>query len=190
MSSTWAAAAVPGPVYVGGQKLLPLSYGHAVLLERVGIVEILTPIEFWGFVGICKRNFSQGCRWLNWFLSPVGQWYYSKKPMPKDKNRALAEALVYIKNNMQLPELMEVEGGGKGTGASHGAPVLQTLRTVALSKLNYNPDTLMDSGLLQIMWDCLAYNEQHGGAKIIDGRLAEGLAELERINSEREVANA
>jgi len=73
MSSTWAAAAVPGPVYVGGQKLLPLSYGHAVLLERVGIVEILTPIEFWGFVGICKRNFSQGCRWLNWFLSPVGQ---------------------------------------------------------------------------------------------------------------------
>ena len=189
MSSTWAAAAVPGPVYVGGQKLLPLSYGHAVLLERVGIVEILTPIEFWGFVGICKRNFSQGCKWLNWFLSPVGQWYYRNKRLPKEHNATLAEAFSYLKSNMELPEVMEVEGKGASTGAKHGAPLLQTLRTMGLSKLNYNPSNIMDAGFLQLMWDCLAYNEQQGGAKIIDGKVAEGLAELERLSKEREKAN-
>jgi len=31
----------------------------------------------------------------------------------------------------------------------------------------------------------LALNEQQGGGKIIDGRLAEGLAELERLEAER-----
>jgi hypothetical protein len=190
MSSTWAAAAVPGPVYVGGQKLKALTYGHAVLLERVGISEILTPLEFWGFVGICQRDFKSGCNWLDWFLSPLGQWYYTRKPMPKNRTKALAEALVYIQSNMQLPELLEVEGKGHATGAKYGAPVLQTLRTVALSKLNYTPSEMMDSGLLQLMWDCLAYNEQHGGAKIIDGQLAAGIAELERLQAERQKANA
>lgn len=183
MSSTWAAAAVPGPVYVGGQKLLPLSYGHAVLLERVSIVEILTPIEFWGFVGICKRNFSQGCKWLNWFLSPVGQWYYSKKPMPKDCDATMAEAYAYLANNMKVPEIMEAEGGTGG--AKHGAHFLQGLRSAALSRLNYSPNDIMDAGFLQLVWDVLALNEQQGGGKIIDGRLAEGLAELERLEAER-----
>lgn len=189
MSSTWAAAAVPGPVYVGGQKLKALTYGHAVLLERVGISEILTPLEFWGFVGICQRDFKGGCKWLDWFLSPLGQWYYARKKLPKNHDATMADAFAYLHNNMQVPELLEKEGTNMGGGAKHGAHFLQGLRCAALSRLNYNPDTIMNAGLLQLVWDVIALNEQQGGAKIIDGKLAEGLAELERLQAER-AANA
>jgi hypothetical protein len=43
----------------------------------------------------------------------------------------------------------------------------------------------MNAGFLQLVWDVIALNEQQGGAKIIDGKLAAGLAELERLQAER-----
>ncbi|MBT7337207.1 hypothetical protein HN801_00685 [Candidatus Peregrinibacteria bacterium] len=88
--------------------------------------------------------------------------------------------------SLKTPELMTKDGSGSGGGTKHGAPSLQVMRTVALSKLNYSPDTIMDAPFLQLVWDILAYNEQMGGARIIAGELEHGLEELKRRAEERE----
>ena len=189
MSDTWAEAAIPGPVDVGGHKLLPLTYGHVVLMERIGLDDVLEPLEFWGFIGICTRRFKSACKWVGFYLSPLGQVYYRHKPLPANHDNVFGQAVTYMQQNLRTPELMTDEGASSG-GIRHGAPALQTMRTVALSRLNYNPDTIHDAPFLQLVWDILCYNEQQGGARIIEGRLAAGLEELKRRQTEREHESA
>ena len=186
MSNEWSEVAVPGPVEVGDHKLLPLTYGHVVLMERIDLEEVLNPVDYWAFIGICSRPFKSACRWIGFYLSPVGQWLYRHKPLPKDKAKAYSQAITYMHQSLKTPELMTKDGSGSGGGAKHGAPSLQVMRTVALSKLNYSPDTIMDAPFLQLVWDILAYNEQMGGARIIAGELEHGLEELKRRQEERE----
>ena len=187
MNDTWAETCAPGHHYVAGAKLRPLTFGHALLMERVGLYEILTPLEFHCFIGICSRTYDQATKWLGWYLSPVGQWYYAKKPMPRNKNAALAEAMEYVLQAQQIPELLG-SGDNIEAGARYGAPLLQTIRTTALEFLNYSPDTINDAPFGQLVWDILARNEIRGGAKIIHGELAEGLEALKQLQNNRKEA--
>jgi len=187
MNDTWAETCAPGHHYVAGAKLRPLTFGHALLMERVGLHEILTPLEFHCFIGICSRAYDQATKWLGWYLSPVGQWYYSKKPMPRNKNAALAEAMEYVLQAQQIPELLG-SGDSIEAGARYGAPLLQTIRTTALEFLNYSPDTINDAPFGQLVWDILARNEIRGGAKIIHGEFAEGLEALKQLQNNRKEA--
>jgi hypothetical protein len=189
MSNTWAETCAPGHHYVAGAKLRPLTFGHAMLMERVGLYEILTPLEFHCFIGICSRNYDQGMNWLGWFLSPVGQWYYKRKPMPKNKNEALAQAMEYLIQAQQIPELIGNDDN-VACGARFGAPLLQTIRSTALEFLNYQPETINDAPFGQLVWDILARNEMRGGAKIIHGEFAEGLEALKQLqNNKKEPVN-
>ena len=88
MPCQWSEVAVPGPVEVGDHKLLPLTYGHVVLMERIDLEEVLDPVDYWAFIGICSRPFKAACRWIGFYLSPVGQWLYKHKPLPKDRAKA------------------------------------------------------------------------------------------------------
>ncbi len=187
MSDTWAATVAPGHHYVAGVKLRPLTLGHAVLMERIGLVEILTRLEFHAFVGICSRDYKAGMRWLGWFLSPVGQWYYGRKPLPKAYNQALGEAMAYLVQSQQMPELMGSDAN-MAKGAKWGAPTLQLMRTIGLSKLNYTPSQIMDAPFGQLMWDIISFNEVNGGSKIIHGALAEGLAGLDELTKQQQEA--
>jgi hypothetical protein len=184
MINIWAETCAPGHHYVAGAKLRPLSFGHALLMERIGLNEILTPLEFHCFIGICSRTYEQAVKWLGWYLSPVGQWYYARKPMPRDKNAALAEAMEYALQAQQLPELLGSEDSVEA-GARYGAPLLQIIRSTALEHLNYQPDKINDAPFGQLVWDILARNEMRGGAKIIHGELAAGLAALHQLQQTR-----
>ena len=184
MSDTWAATCAPGHHYVAGVKLRPLTYGHALLMERLGLVEILTPLEFHAFVGICSRSYKSAVNWLGWFMSPVGQWYYDRKPLPKEYNQALGEAMEYLLTSQKMPALLGKEDNQAG-GAQYGAPTLQIMRTIALSKLNYSPSELFDAPLGQVMWDIICLNEINGGAKIIHGEISQGLEMLMKLHKEQ-----
>jgi hypothetical protein len=58
---------------------------------------------------------------------------------------------------------------------------MQAARTIAISKLNYDPQTINDAPLGQLYWDILSNNELNGGARIIEGEFAQGLQELQRL---------
>ena len=76
------------------------------------------------------------------------------------------------------------------TGAKYGTPGLQIMRTIALERLNYSPDTINDAPFGQLYWDILSSNELNGGSKIIEGDLAKGLAALDAMNEEDRKASA
>lgn len=172
---SWAGTIAPGWHTVAGHKLGPLTFGHAVLMERMQLFDVLTSLDYHAFIGVCSRSYAQGWKWLNWFLSPVGQWFYARRAIPGNPTETLTEVLDYLECNRRAPELLSVEGS---TGASHGAPALQVMRTIAIERLNYNPDTLPDAPFGQLYWDILASNELAGGSRIIDGDLAETLKSM------------
>lgn len=185
MSNIWAETVAPGHHYVAGVKLKPLTFGHAVLMERIGLVEILTPLEFHAFIGICSRDYKSAIDWLGWFMSPVGQWFYSWKPLPREHNKSLAEAMNYLVQAQQMPELLGNQDN-QATGSKFGAPTLQLMRTSALENLNYTPDKIMDAPFGQLMWDVITHNEINGGAKIIHGEMAEGIEQLKALHKQQE----
>lgn len=180
MSDTWLQACVPGARTVGNVKLKPFTVGHALLLERIGVDIVLTRQDFHAFVGICSRNYEQASKWLEWYLSPVGQWFYRRKPIFCNITEAITQAIDYLVQNKQLPEVMQNEDSNL-TGNKYGTPDLQAARTIAISKLNYDPQTINDAPLGQLYWDILSNNELNGGARIIEGEFAQGLQELQRL---------
>jgi hypothetical protein len=180
MTDTWAATCVPGHHYVAGVKLRPLTYGHSILMARLGLFEVLTPLDFHAFVGICSRNYANASRWLGWFLSPVGQWWYTRKPMPGPYNEVMKAALEYLEANRQAPETLSSDVGTGGAGG-YGTPGLQMMRTIAIERLNYSPDTINDAPFGQLVWDILSSNELRGGSRIIEGKLADGLNRLSEM---------
>lgn len=187
MSDTWAATCAPGHSYVAGVKLRPFAYGHALLMQRLGLFEVLTPLDFHAFVGICSRNYASASRWLGWFLSPVGQWWYARKPLPGPYNEVMQGALEYLELNKRAPDTMAVENNGS-FGVKYGTPALQIMRTIALRSLGYNPDTINDAPFGQMYWDIISNNEMNGGSRIIEGDLAAGLQQLHELKRKREEA--
>jgi len=183
MSSDWATTCAPGSRIVGNAKLKPFTLGHALLLERLGIEVVLTRLDFHAFVGICSRNHAQGLEWIEWFLSPVGQWFYAIKPIGGKFEDIIQDAIDYMRENKSLPQLLEVENSGINT---YGTPSLQAARTIAISQLGYNPQTINDAPIGQLYWDILSNNELNGGSKIIAGEIQAGINELERRQKERE----
>ncbi len=109
-----------------------------------------------------------------------------RKPLPKAYNQALGEAMAYLVQSQQMPELMGSDDN-IAKGAKWGAPTLQLMRTIGLSKLNYSPSEIMDALFGQLMWDIITFNEVNGGAKIIHGALADGLANLKQRQQKAQV---
>ena len=189
MSDTWAATCAPGHHYVAGVKLRPLTYGHALLMERLGLFEVLTRLDFHAFVGICSRDYLSASKWLGWFLSPIGQWWYARKRLPGRYNDVMQAALDYLEANRRTPETMSADNN-HATGAKYGTPGLQIMRTIALERLNYSPDTINDAPFGQLYWDILSSNELNGGSRILEGELARGLEQLKAMQAKREEASA
>lgn len=168
----WISTIEPAPWSISGFNLGPLLFGHCTLIERWGLEEINTHEDLQILLGICSRDYKGAWQWLSSKSSHLLEF--------KNFEECKREFLCYLAENMALPQTFK----NQSEGQTVGTPFLQGLRITAITKLNYNPQTLCEARFGQLMWDLLSYKESTGQTRIIDEHLQQQLDRLKELNAE------
>jgi len=179
----WISTIEPAPWRIAGYDLGPLLFGHCTLFELFRDGDKITALDLWRYLNIASRSHKEAREWLTRDINAtfsIRRWAFLKTvgQMPR-----FAEVLTawnaYLEENTSTPEvLISVEGT-----ETRGAPYLQTLFTIAATRLNYDPQTICDAQFGQLIWSVLAFNESQGGIRIIDDNLSQALENLKCRNS-------
>jgi len=160
------ASLAPESFTVLGRSLLPLSYGHVILLNRFDLDPVSTPIELILAVNICQRSFQDGFNWFGGTLTPQGQRQLEKEAerigLGVDYGKRSFQAWSdYVEANSSSPEWQQTDRN-QGTG-DRGAPFLAQLRIVLMRDCNYSPEYILDAPYGQCLWDYGAAIEDRAG---------------------------
>ena len=178
----WITTVEPAPWSIAGYELGPLLFGHCTLMERV---TSSTPnvLDLWRRLNICSRPTKGARKWLTKELGcgfSIRRWVFIKTVgrMPK-----FAEVLhawdAYMEENTAIPEIMTSAAGGDTLGTPH----LQGLFNLAVTELNYDPNSIDDAMFGRMLWAILAYNESQGGIRIVSDELQTIFEKLKCRNS-------
>lgn len=169
----WITTIEPSPWRIAGYHLGPLLYGHCLLMERFKGSDTPTALDLWRCLNIASRPYDQARLWLtddlNCSLS-IKRWAFLRVvgKMPR-----FAEVLTawndYMEENTATPEVMTNDSSGD----DFGTPYLQSLFNIAVSSLNYNPQEIYHARFGQLVWSILAWNESHGGCRVVSDELSE-----------------
>lgn len=146
------AALAPEPFRVLGQDLRQLSFGHVVLMHRIGIDVVDSVEDLFAAVQICSRSFADGLQYIQALATPIGYANLeaqAEEAQALDMERAFSAWGEYLQEHTQKPEYCAVDG----PKSERGAPFLAQLRHVLLSSCNYSPEYLMDAPYGQCLWD-------------------------------------
>jgi hypothetical protein len=168
----WITTVEPAPWSIAGYELGPLLFGHCMLIERFEIDQINDEQALHFFLNVCSRTYVDARQWITSANTDTVTRF-------KDFQSHRQEVFEYLKENMGLPPTLNSNSGGK----TLGTPYLQGLRLKAITKLNYNPETICDARFGQLVWDTLSYSELNGQTRVIDDFLAKQLERLENANA-------
>ena len=163
-------------VEVLGLRMVPFTIGHAVTLDRMGIDKIRGPEYLMSAVLICSmpvKVFERKIR-THWFTLWVVWWSWrierrwSKDPESYVRSHKLFAD--YLDEQTTCPDYDLIRSGD---GIEGGVPFVQYLRGVLLSKLGYNPATVMETPFTQAYWDYCSFMEYERAIEVLDGRRGE-----------------
>lgn len=187
MQRDWAATIEPDEWRILGHDLGPLTWGHCVLIERLGISRIENPASLILILGILSnRRHSDARKWVTWATSAEGIKERAERARNLGKRayrKAHGQMCAYLSQNMSEPDLMHPEGSGE----SRGTPTLQSMRAIALENLGYSADTFRDAPYGQLVWDIIAWSEGSGGVRVLDDELR-GI--MDKLRSKEGESNA
>ena len=169
------ASLTPEPFRVMGVDLRPLTYGHVVLLNRIGFDPPKDGFELFCAVQICHRTFQGGLDWVTKAMGNQGD------PFIEDARRFrrfdLAQSFgawgLYMQASTSHPEFCEVDG----PRSERGAPFLAQLRHTLLSRCNYTPEYILNAPFGQCLWDYGVAIEDKNGYGLV-GDYHRGIAEM------------
>lgn len=146
------------PHRVCGEVLLPLTVGHARILESLELWNPANWIDLMICAWICGRppgQFRQPRGWWEAFQWRIRLWRLSSQSFAEH----LAAWSKYVDHHLEVPVLIWPDMGG----TKSGSPVFANLR-VALIRMGYSPDRVDDVPIDQAFLD-------HYGALENDGRV-------------------
>jgi len=164
------------PVVILGRRMLPLTLGHAVMLDRMGIGKIAEPEDLLMAVLICSmpvETFERKAEsrlfglWISWWSDRAWRRWLRD---PESFARSLKLFGEYLDEQTSCPDYEVV---GRTEEIQGGTPRVQQLRALLISKLNYSPETVMRTSFTQAHWDYYAYLESEMAIRVINGRNGE-----------------
>lgn len=151
--SQWWESVAPDVTYCLGERLLPFSPGHWILLKRLNS-PLLTPgaeityADLLDAVFVCARTFKDGYYGLNapGFRRHVRRWnrrlkWFGLRSI--DVRTATAVTQAHISNGLRWPILM-LNGPANDSGVDCASPMVQVLLVHLTSKLNQDVEKVLD----------------------------------------------
>ncbi len=191
-------------VKVLGTRLKPLSLGHAMLLQRLGLTYGF-PETFWNngelkgpkvgdlvlSVGICGRNFVQAerfamSRWLGlWAKWRCAVYEIKYAPVIEIHHFAMCR---YVLEAWTSPPIIPIHD----SKYEPGAPLLGAIKCALTSKLGCSEFEALNRPLVSALWDYGILLEMEGAARLqnktedslVEAAIKMAEAEAERIKSE------
>ncbi len=177
---TYAEAMFPRGGEVGGFALLPLTLGHALLLERLGCPLMPNGARREAGAGdialliwICQRPWdvafrSAGRRWARWRRAWIAGRIAPRLAI------ARLEAQIYIGEQMRGPKVSVVTDAREME-----APALGALKVALMAELHVTEADALDRPLQATGWDLAIQAERHGLVELT-GRQTEDAIEAAR----------
>lgn len=154
---------LPLAFVVCGVPLLPMTVGHARVIDALGLWGPVVPEEVMLAAFVCSRDHrkvaaaihSKGtARRLRWWAWRLGsQWNY---------DASIVHWRAYVAYHREEP-LVTMKGGG----GNLGMPWLTHLRAMACKGLGYDPMTVDDAPLAQVVMDYYAFAESEGAVNVV-----------------------
>lgn len=168
---TFLRLALPEPTVILGQELLPLSVGHLLYLDKLGLLPAIKPEEIVMAVLICTRETADIIPTIQdpWLWLKIRVWLFRHSPIRAiDWTEKMVTFSDYISEGTETPSTMSLAEGGKNSLAESGTPFLQHIKATLQSRLNYSPAEAMDCPYVQAMWDYYAFHESEGNILVCD----------------------
>lgn len=178
---------LPLPYRVLGQRLLPLTIGHMLILDRLDIWDVRSPENLILAVTVCSQPAEDYERFFtSWRAVLARLWTRKARRILSDPVQFEERARLfreYIEENTEWPEYTS----SSDTGSDSIIPFAQSLRVTMISKLGYRPEDVNGTPYKQAVWDYLTYCEQEGGITISDvgDRYGEEIERMEALHRER-----
>jgi len=182
------AGLTPEPFTILGVRLRPLSLGHLIWLERLGLDDVESMGHLALAVLVCSHKYEDipaalDDRWLNFKMMLWRTWHRKA-----DEAKTVALFADYIATHTVRPKVSVKEGQGGGEG---GAPFLLHVKIVLQSKLNYTPSEAMNCPFNQAALEYYAFAELEGGLTISDEKKdAEMQAQADALDREALIQKA
>jgi len=167
---TYLRLALPEPTIILGQELQPLSVGHLLFLDRLGITPATRPDQIVLAILVCTRETADITPtlqdpWLEW---KIRFWLFRYSPFKRiDWDEKMLALVDYIDQGTEAPSTISLGEGGNSLAES-GTPFLQHVKSTLQSHLNYSPAEALDCPYVQAMWDYYAWHESEGNILVCD----------------------
>lgn len=179
---------LPIPYTVLGQRLLPLSIGHMLILDRLELWDVQTPENLILAVSVCSQPAEdyEGF-YSSWRAILARLWVWRVRRIVNDLIQFQERARIfreYITEHTEWPEYTSTSD----TESDSIIPFCQSLRVTLISKLGYSPCEVNRTSYKQAVWDYLTYCEQEGGIAISDvgDRFGDEIERMEALHRERQ----
>lgn len=178
---SYAHTVLQGTRRVAGCRLLPLSVGHALLLERMqspfqpGAQQVATAADCALLLLVCSRSFSRAKRLVNsWRCKPLlwALWLLLVFRTAPARRHLLA----YVSEAWTGPDVW-VDRGGRPSGGGALMVIINTL----CSRLGVQYEEALDRPLRQAVWDVCAYWAQDGAMHFMSPEEAALMDEVRKV---------
>ena len=153
------------PFTILGRRLLPLTLGHLLILNRLEVCPVEDNDDLLISVLVCSTNstklddifddkfFDLKLRWWRFRLGEI-DWI---------KCHTLWSE--YFKIHLRMPSW---GNNHKGNDTNSGTPFFQTVKITLQAKCGYSPDQTLTTPYQQCLWDYLSFHEIEGNIDILD----------------------
>lgn len=155
MNASYLTASSPEPFTILGKRLLPLSIGRLLLLNRYDCYPPASPSDLITAVIICSRACDKAEPALNDPFLEAKCWLWKKRLGKIDWDSALEFFGQYILANSRRPGLYEASGHD----VLPGAPWLQHLRVLLRARCGWSVKEIAEESYSQALWDYYTYWE-------------------------------
>ncbi len=155
---------LPEPFTILGKQLKPLSVGHLLLLERLGITQVRDNDDLFMCVLVCSTEATDlnlfDDKWLDLKL-----WWWQLRLGKIDWEAVHNLWAEYFELHSRVPEYQSKHGDSNTVS---GTPFLQTLKTTLQAKLNYTPLEALRCPMQQALYDFVTYHEIEGNVEVLN----------------------
>ena len=151
----------------------PLTIGHVLLLDELGLDPIKSLPQLSMGLFIASRSFEEAARQMQsrWFT--LRFTIFSMRVSLFATEEKLNLWYQYVMANSDLPKTLPTERGraaGEAAPDSSDTPWVQHLRMYLITHLNYKPETIYSVSYQQAMWDMTSHLEYQGAVEVMDPR--------------------
>jgi hypothetical protein len=182
-------ACIEDPFIILGQRLLPLRLGHVELLTRLELDLIVTKAQLALAVLICSNPPAKfETQFHRRRLSNL-IWLWRLNHQKWDLLEKVKLFREYLDYHLSRPEI-HLAGKRRREIEENVSriPFHQQLRTVLISRLNYDPATVMDVTMQRALWDYYTWAELEGHISVMPQTADEVQKALDALDSEELLA--